>query len=124
MSDLPELKKITTQVRLPNLEGFQEAIKHDQGKLPMSLLPTIALQEVSKVLDFGAKKYDAHNWRKGFVWSRLTDATLRHLLAWKEGEDLDPESGISHLAHAACNLMFLLEFEKTGKGKDDRYKRD
>jgi hypothetical protein len=100
----------------------QAAIKHDQDKVPLHLLSTTALLEVGKVLQFGAQKYAAHNWRGGFQWSRPTAAAMRHILAWNNGEDLDPESQLSHLAHAMCCLMFLLEFQKTHPHLDDRYK--
>lgn len=63
----------------------------------------------------------AHNWRQGFNWSRLYGAALRHLTAHLDGEDKDPESGLSHLAHLGCCVMFLLEHEAKGLGKDDRY---
>lgn len=98
------------------------AVKFDGGKPRLSLLSRHALEETSRALDFGAKKYSAHNWRKGFAWSRNLDAALRHIHAFQEGEDKDPESGISHLAHAMCNIMFLLEFEKTHPELDDRWK--
>lgn len=97
--------------------------KHDTGKPRMSLLPTGPLTAVAEVLTFGATKYSANNWRAGFDYSRLTDAALRHLLAFNEGEDADPESGISHIAHAICGLMFLLEQTRAGTGTDDRFKR-
>lgn len=97
-------------------------VKHDQGKPDMSLLSPHALLEVAKVMDFGKKKYAAHNWRAGMAWSRLLAAALRHLMAFMAGEDLDPETGLSHLAHAMCCLMFILEFTKTHKDLDDRYK--
>jgi hypothetical protein len=47
---------------------------------------------------------------------------MRHLHAFNDGEDKDPESGLSHLAHLGCCVMFLLEFEKTHKELDDRFK--
>lgn len=100
--------------------------KFDSGKPRMELLSTIALVEIAKVLTFGAdvKKYGAHNWRKGLEWSRVLGAAMRHLTAFTSGEDKDPESGLSHLAHAACCLMFLLEYEKHHKALDDRFKYD
>jgi hypothetical protein len=97
-------------------------IKHDSGKAPMSLLSREALEQTALVLAFGADKYAAHNWRKGFQWSRPLSAAMRHLLAFQDGEDRDPESGLSHLAHAMCCIMFVLEFEKTHKELDDRWK--
>lgn len=99
-----------------------EAIKFDSSKPEPALLSPIFLEEVSKVLTYGKRKYFEHNWRKGFIWSRPLGAALRHIFSWMGGEDLDPETGISHLAHAACNLMFLIEFQKTNNGVDDRYK--
>jgi hypothetical protein len=98
------------------------ALKFDGGKLPLHLLSTEAMNQTAAVLAFGAEKYAAHNWRKGFVWSRPLSAAMRHITAFNAGEDKDPESGLSHLAHAACCIMFLLEFEKTHKELDDRYK--
>jgi len=107
---------------LESMKKNEEAgTKYDGGKVRMDLLPSEALFRIAEVLTFGAAKYDSHNWRKGFKWSRTYAAAQRHLAAWNEGEDVDPESNISHLAHAACCLMFLLDFEKTKKELDDRY---
>lgn len=100
------------------------AIKFDQGKPPMSLLSTTALVEIAKVLEFGKNKYSANNWRSGFNWSRLLDSAMRHLTAFNDGEDKDPESGLSHLAHLGCCILFLLEFEQTHPELDDRYKKN
>ena len=101
--------------------GLAGGVKHDGGKPRMDLLPPEALREIADVLALGAQKYDAHNWRKGFAYSRLIAAALRHLFAWVGGENKDPESGKSHLAHAACCLMFLITFEQTRTGTDDRH---
>jgi len=98
------------------------ALKFDTDKLPLHLLSTEAMNQTAAVLKFGAQKYAEHNWRKGFAWSRPLAAAMRHITAFNAGEDKDPESGLSHLAHAACCIMFLLEFEKTHQHLDDRYK--
>jgi hypothetical protein len=118
------VKQFITQHELNTVAGIPTgtAVKHDQDKLPMHLLSTEALEQIAAVLQFGAQKYESHNWRKGFVWSRPLSAALRHILAFNNGEDRDPESNLSHLAHAACCIMFLLEFEKTRPELDDRYK--
>jgi len=97
------------------------AVKFDGDKIRMELLPTHALEEIGKVMTFGAKKYDDENWRGGMSWKRLVGAALRHLFAWSSGENTDPESGLSHLSHAACCLAFLITYEKTSTGTDDRY---
>ena len=101
---------------------YGAALKFDTDKLPLNLLSTEAMNQTAAVLKFGAQKYAEHNWRKGFAWSRPLAAAMRHLTAFNDGEDKDPESGLSHLAHAACCIMFLLEFEKTHKELDDRYR--
>lgn len=88
----------------------------------MELLSALALTELAKVLTFGAKKYGDHNWRGGIVFSRLIGACFRHLYAYLSGERKDPETGLSHLAHAMACIMFMLEFEATKPSLDDLYK--
>lgn len=100
------------------------AMKLDQEKPRFELLSSHALEGTARVLTFGAEKYEAHNWRKGFAWSRILGSALRHLFAWARGEDLDPESGLPHLDHAACCVMFLQEYARTGAGTDDRHRRE
>jgi hypothetical protein len=97
------------------------ATKFDGGKPPLGLIPRSALVAEAQVLGFGAEKYGKNNWRGGMAWTRLSDAALRHLTAWIEGEDTDPETGLSHLAHARCCLAFLIEYQEKGLGDDDRY---
>lgn len=97
------------------------AIKHDGEKVRIDLIPTVALEEIAKVLTFGAKKYDSWNWTKGFKWSRLIGAALRHLFAFMRGQDKDPETGLSHLAHLGCCVVFLIWHEKFRKDLDDRF---
>lgn len=97
-------------------------IKHDSEKPDMSLLSSVAMLEIAKVMTHGKKKYSAHNWRNGISYSRLIAAALRHTFAYLGGEDLDPESGISHIAHASCCLMMLLEFVLLRPELDDRWK--
>jgi hypothetical protein len=97
-------------------------VKYDQEKPDMSLLSSIAIIKIAEVMTHGKKKYSAHNWRGGISYSRLLSAGLRHLFAYVGGEDKDPETGLSHLAHLGCCVMFLLEFETTKPHLDDRYK--
>lgn len=101
---------------------MSNGVKHDQGKIPLDLLSGEALLRIGEVMAFGKGKYGAHNWRGGIAWSRVIGAALRHLIAYNEGEDKDPESGLSHLAHAGCCVHFLLEYAKSHKELDDRYK--
>lgn len=99
-------------------------VKFDQEKLRWELVPYDAVEEVVKVLTFGAKKYAPRNWERGMDWSRVYAALIRHMTSWFHGQDTDPETGISHLAHAGCCLMFLIAYEKRGTGNDDRPKLD
>ena len=102
--------------------GF--APKFDATKVRVDLLPIEPMMQIATVFGFGAKKFFAKSYRQGetVVWSRTYGSIMRHMMAFWSGEDKDPESGLSHLAHAACCIMFLLEFEKTHKELDDRYK--
>lgn len=87
-------------------------VKADFSKVRYSLLPWASVLEVVKVLEFGAAKYAEDNWQKVPDASRrYFDAAMRHMVAWREGEKLDPESGFHHLAHATCCLLFMLWFE-------------
>lgn len=104
----------------PNRGG----VKFDHGKLRLDLVPPILVKAVGWILTGGAQKYGDRNWEKGMAWSRPYGAALRHLFSWWCGEDKDPETGMSHLWHAACNLAFLIEYENKKTGQDDRPKYD
>lgn len=94
--------------------------KDDRGKEPVDLIDPEFLLEVAATLHFGAEKYAPFNWMKGMRWSRPLAALFRHLFAWMRGEEQDPETGLSHLAHVAVNVMFLMNFQRNGLGEDDR----
>ena len=90
----------------------QSGMKFDSNKPRHSLLPKGAINSVIKVLEFGAKKYDADNWQKvNNAKERYYNAAMRHIDSWWNGEKRDPETGIHHLAHAATNLFFLMWFD-------------
>jgi len=99
--------------------------KDDSGKLGYHLLPIQAVAEIVRVLDFGAKKYSSRNWESGIKYSRVYSAMQRHLTAWWDRNDTDDETGISHLGHAGCCLLFILHYElkkKLYQKFDDRPK--
>ena len=101
------------------------ALKNDENyieKPPHSLISGLFLDELSRVLGFGAQKYESYNWTKGHKSSQLVSAVSRHLNAFNMGFDNDVETNLSHLAHAACGLMFLYHTQKSGTLKDDRHK--
>lgn len=97
-------------------------VKFDEGKARYDLLPPEGAEAVATILEFGARKYAARNWEQGMDWSRPFGATMRHLWKWWSGEAVDPDSGRSHLWHAATNLFFLIAYEQRKKGTDDRPK--
>ena len=108
---------------MESLEGLgcqEEGRKDDAGKLRLDLIPPEATIALGKVLTMGAAKYADRNWEKGFNWSRSIAALKRHLTAWEAGENIDPESGYSHMEHVLCNAAFLVTFEARGVGSDDR----
>lgn len=82
----------------------------DSPKTPIELIPPQFLEGIAAVLQFGAKKYARNNWMKGMSWSVVFGSIMRHLWAWFRGEENDPESGLPHLWHAGCGLMFLSFF--------------
>ena len=83
--------------------------KDDGGKIQPSLVPPRQLFNVTKVFTMGAVKYEPRNYQQCKEPERYYNAFMRHMLAWQLGEDLDPESGLPHLAHATTNLMILAE---------------
>ena len=83
-------------------------LKRDGGKIRMELIPPRALEGVAEVLTFGAQKYEAESWRQVEV-DRYIGAALRHLSAIMRGEKYDPETGLLHADHLACNAMFIRE---------------
>lgn len=107
----------------PEAEQQTEGRKDDQGKAPWGLLPFDAVGQIVEVLRIGAQKYSPRNWEAGMDWNRPFDACLRHLTAWWGGEDKDPETGLPHLAHAGCCVLFLLAYSRRGVGKDNRPKK-
>ncbi len=86
--------------------------KHDQGKVRPTLVPSSLVLAVAKIREYGCQKYhDPDNWKQ-VEPQRYRDALYRHLLAYFNGEELDEESGLPHLHHAACNIAFLIEMEE------------
>ncbi len=90
-------------------------------KAPMSTVPGPVLAEVGVAMLEGAAKYGRHNYRLAGVRSSVYyDAALRHLMAWWEGEDLDPDSGLSHVTKAITSLVVLRDAMLQGQCTDDR----
>ncbi|MEL7166947.1 MAG: dATP/dGTP diphosphohydrolase domain-containing protein [Pseudomonadota bacterium] len=91
------------------------------AKVPFHTLPFAVLAEDAVAHGEGAAKYGRHNWRTGDVLaSTYFAAALRHLFAWYEGEDIDPDSGLSHLTKARASLGVLRDAQIQGRAIDDR----
>lgn len=103
-------------------ERSPQALRYNKDKTPLSFLLDFpnATAGVARVLEFGAKKYARNNWRQGLPFTEVTDSLLRHLQAFHSGEDVDPESGLPHIDHALCNMLFLAEFFRIRPEYDDR----
>lgn len=87
----------------------------------MGAMDPLAIATVGQVAGFGAQKYERYNFARGYRWSLSYDALQRHLMAFWNGENTDPESGLPHLAHAAWHCLALLTFSLRGRGTDDRF---
>ena len=90
----------------------KEFMKDDYAKPDLTLIPYNGLVAVAMAMEYGAKKYSRDNWRKGDA-QRYVAAALRHLHAWSDPDwsVCDQESGESHLAHAACCILFAIHLE-------------
>lgn len=107
----------TTEVRVTSATGGQKGQKDAQ----MGAIDPLARDAVARVAGFGTRKYSRGNYLRGFDWSLCIDALHRHISAFEAGEDLDPESGECHAAHAAWQALALTSFFLRGIGTDDRY---
>lgn len=104
-----------------NKEKPTGAFKQHIGKLPFHHIPVRSLHKLLTVYQHGCHKYAENDYRLGIKFSVYYDAAMRHLLAWWAGEPYNPESGLSHLSHAAWCIMTLLEYEDVHPHLDDRW---
>lgn len=97
--------------------GGMKELKREQ----VAALDPLALKILGQVAGLGAQKYATFNFAKGYPWTWSANALLRHLLSFLNGEDVDPESGYLHLAHAMWHCHTLLCFQMRRRGTDDRF---
>lgn len=107
-----------TEVRSVSSTGGEKGTKDER----FDLLPTEALAKVARHYGIGAQKYEAHNWRRGYEWSKSYAALMRHLTAFWGGEDIDEETGSPHMAAVTFHALALLTFMDEQREFDDRYK--
>lgn len=94
-----------------NSANKEIGLKFDSGKPDWSLLPMECIEEVVEILGFGRDKYGRDNWKllnSEEDLNRIYSAMIRHIVSYKSGDKIDSESGMSHLAHAMCNMVFLM----------------
>lgn len=108
------------EIRTVSSTGGEKGVKAQR----YDLLPKPGLDAIAECFGFGATKYEDHNWRRGYEWSKSYAAAMRHLTAFWEGETHDPESGLPHLSHAGFHVLVMLTWlAEQGEGGmfDDRY---
>ena len=98
------------------------ALRYNSGKAQWGLVHFKSLDPMVKVLEFGAKKYEPNNWKKKMDRTKLLESAQRHLAALIDGEDVDPETGESHIGHLMCNAMFFSYHFVIGKENKDAAK--
>jgi hypothetical protein len=116
---------LTVDKKCLDVSTFKTGAVRDtaKGKAPLSQLDNELLMQMALVLEYGEQKYSRGNWRKGIPYNRCIDSLMRHIAAFKEGETHDKATGLHHLGHAACNIMFLLRYEADNRTDlDDRDK--
>jgi hypothetical protein len=120
LDGLPKLEKKSNGARdaasAPKLGG----LRYDKGKNRLELIDASFIEELGKVMTFGAEKYDDDNWRKGMEWRKVIGCMKRHASKFEQGVSIDEESGCHHLALVAANAMFLWYYETYNKGLDNR----
>ena len=109
------------ETRITSETGGQKGAKAQQ----FSQIPTPSLMALAETYSYGASKYSRFNFRNGYDYSLSFDAMQRHAWAWNDSEDLDPESGLNHMAHVAWHALNLLQMQADPELEhmfDDRYK--
>jgi hypothetical protein len=102
---------------------MDKALRYNENKLEWSLVDFKSLEPMVRVLMYGKKKYTkdgvsgAHNWKKGMSKAKILDSMLRHVTALVNGEEIDSESGESHIGAIGCNMMFYSYYTQTEQGK-------
>jgi len=106
-----------------SLTSKGSGLRYNTGKLRYDLIHTKSLEDMVKVLTYGANKYSDNNWQGGLSWKSVIASLKRHIAAFENGEDFDDESNLLHLSHAACNIHFLNAFYHDFPQGDDRNKK-
>lgn len=92
------------------IKASDTGLRFNQGKVRWSLMHFKSMEPMIRVLEYGAQKYDDHNWKKGLNPVEVLECLQRHVAALMDGEDTDKESGLPHIGHVLCNAMFYSYF--------------
>lgn len=109
---LRELEEDSTSPTPPVTSALAKRDNEGKPQLSYMLDFPVAVEGLSKVMEFGAQKYERNNWKKGQTSAKVTDSLLRHLSAWQNGQELDLESGENHLYHVVANALMLAELKE------------
>jgi len=99
---------------------FPTGVKHDEGKPRMDLIPPDVEEALGIILTYGSQEYGDRNWELGLEWGRVYAAARRHMGKFWRGEDIDKDSGLPHIDHALCCLVFLSAYRMRNVGQDTR----
>lgn len=94
--------------------------KAAEGKAPLAEVPLEVIEAIARQMEYGATKHGRDDWRKGLPWMERINSALRHLEAFKEGENIDPESCTPHLDAVLCQIAFLKVYTRTHPELDNR----
>ena len=119
-----EIKGLRQMIEEESQLDNKLAARYNTGKPKLSFVHPIIMEEIARVMEYGAKKYARDNWRKGLPINSIIDSALRHLMDFKEGSTYDKESNETELGHAACNIMFAMYVLKYKPELDDRVKNE
>jgi hypothetical protein len=99
---------------------MSQAARKNSDKLRWDLLDYHSIEELLRVLEFGAEKYAPNNWKKGLHREELLESAMRHLVLMFQGKEVDSDSARPHAAHVMCNMMFYLYMLRYNKFAKDR----
>jgi hypothetical protein len=110
-------KKLLMDIQMLKTPRKDHGMRYNDGKLKWSYVHFQSMEPMVRVLMFGAQKYEPHNWQKGLNKVEILESMQRHLAKMMDGEENDPESGLSHIGHIMCNAMFWSYMDLRDKGK-------
>lgn len=96
------------------------ALRYNEGKLRWDLVDWEGIEEMLKVLEAGAIKYEPENWKKGLNREEILESIQRHLVAVFKGEEIDMDLMTHHMGNIMCNAMFYLYHFRNGSFVKER----